>query len=72
MEELIRSMLTEVVGEQAGKAGKQDDLRELGMDSVAFIKLVVALEEAADKEIGDDYLLLDAMNTIEKIERALA
>ena len=44
MESMIRDILTEVVGKEAGQAGKQDDLRELGLDSVAFIKMVVALE----------------------------
>lgn len=72
MEKAIRKVLTELVGKEAGEAGKQEDLRELGLDSVAFIKMVVALEEECGREVGDEYLLLDAMNTIEKIERALA
>ena len=67
----IRNVLTELVGEEAGAAGTQDDLRPLGLDSVAFIKVVVALEEATGKEVDDAYLLLDAMNTIEKMEAAL-
>lgn len=71
MESMIRDILTEVVGEEAGQAGKQDDLRELGLDSVAFIKMVVALEEASGREVDDEYLLLDAMNTIEKIETVM-
>ncbi|MCI8632991.1 MAG: acyl carrier protein [Lachnospiraceae bacterium] len=71
MEETIRRVLTELISEEAGKAGRQADLRELGMDSIAFIKIVVALEEESGKEVDDEYLLLDAMNTIEKMERAL-
>lgn len=71
MESMIRDILTEVVGKEAGQAGKQDDLRELGLDSVAFIKMVVALEEASGREVDDEYLLLDAMNTIEKIETVM-
>ena len=71
MESIIRNILNEIVGEQAGAAGKQDDLRELGLDSVAFIQMVVALEDASGKEVEDEYLLLDSMNTIEKIERAM-
>ena len=71
MESTIRNVLTELVGEEAGAAGKQDDLRPLGLDSVAFIKVVVALEEATGKEVDDAYLLLHAMNTIEKMEAAL-
>ena len=38
MENMIREILQEIVGEEAGKAGKNDDLRELGLDSVAFIQ----------------------------------
>ncbi len=71
MEEIIRKVLTELISEEAGKAGKQTDLRELGMDSIAFIKIIVALEEESGKEVDDEYLLLDAMNTIEKMEKAL-
>ena len=71
MENMIRNILCELVGAEAGAAGKQDDLRELGMDSVAFIQMVVALEDASGKEVDDEFLLLDSMNTIEKIERSL-
>lgn len=71
MENIIRQILREIVGEEAGKAGKNDDLRELGLDSVAFIQMVVALEDASGKEVDDEFLLLDSMNTIEKIEEAL-
>ena len=71
MENMIREILQEIVGEEAGKTGKNDDLRELGLDSVAFIQMVVALEDASGKEVDDEFLLLDSMNTIEKIERVL-
>ncbi len=71
MENTIREILQEIVGEEAGKAGKNDDLRELGLDSVAFIQMVVALEDASGKEVDDEFLLLDSMNTIEKIKRAI-
>ena len=71
MENTIRSILQKLVGEEAGKAGKNDDLRELGLDSVAFIQMVVALEDASGREVDDEFLLLDSMNTIAKIEEAL-
>ena len=71
MENTIREIMCEIVGEQAGAASKNDDLRELGLDNEAFIQMVVALEDASGKEVDDEYLLLDSMNTIEKIERAL-
>ncbi len=72
MENTIREILRQIVGEPAGAAGKQDDLRELGLDSVAFIQMVVALEDASGKEVDDEFLLLDSMNTIEKIEEAMS
>ncbi len=71
MENIIREILCEIVGEEAGAAGQYDDLRELGLDSVAFIQMVVALEDASGKEVDDEFLLLDSMNTIEKIKRAI-
>ena len=71
MEKMIRDILKEIVGEAAGEAEKHDDLRELGLDSVAFIQMVVALEDASGQEVGDEDLLLDNMNTIAKIEEAL-
>lgn len=71
MEQTIREILTEIVGKEAGQAGNHDDLRDLGLDSVAFIQMVIALEEAFDKEVDDEYMLLDSMNTIEKIGRAM-
>ena len=36
----------------------EEDLSILGMDSIAFIHIVVALEEEFDIEIPDEYLLL--------------
>ena len=71
MEKIIRNILNEIVGEEAGAAGNNDDLRELGLDSVAFIQMVVALEDASGREVGDEDLLLDNMNTIAKIQEAL-
>ena len=53
---------TEITFEQ-----KEDDLSALGMDSIVFIRVVVALEEAFDIEIPDEYLLLTEMKTISKM-----
>lgn len=43
------------------------DLSQLGMDSIAFICVVVALEEAFEIQIPDEYLLITKMNTISKM-----
>ena len=43
------------------------DLTKLGMDSIAFIRVVVLLEEEFECEIPDEKLLITEMNTIHKI-----
>ena len=43
------------------------DLSTVGMDSLLFIHIIVALEEEFEIEIPDEYLVLDKMNTIAKI-----
>lgn len=49
----------------------EDSLTELGMDSITFIQIVVALEEAFDCEIPDEKLLIAEMNTVQKILNVL-
>ena len=58
---------TEITFEQT-----EDDLSALGMDSIAFIRVVVALEEAFDIEIPDEKLLLTEMNTISKMTEVIS
>ena len=53
---------TEITFEQT-----EDDLSALGMDSIVFNRVVVALEEAFDIEIPDEYLLITEMNTLSKM-----
>ena len=45
----------------------EEDLSSLGLDSIAFIRVIVALEEAFDIEIPDEYLLITEMNTLSKM-----
>ena len=44
-----------------------DILTDLGMDSILFIQIVVALEEAFEIEIPDEKLLIPEMDTINKM-----
>lgn len=44
-----------------------DDLVELGVDSITFIRIVVELEELFEIEIPDEKLLITEMGTIHKI-----
>ena len=43
------------------------DLSMVGMDSITFVRCIVALEEVFGIEIPDEYLLMPVMNTIKKI-----
>ena len=46
-------------------------LSELGMDSITFIKIIVAVEEKFECEIPDSKLLIGEMNTANKIFQVL-
>lgn len=48
------------------------DLSTIGMDSITFIRIVVALEEAFSIEIPDEFLLITEMNTVEKITNVVS
>lgn len=45
----------------------EDDLSQLGMESIMFITIVVEIEEMFKIEIPDEYLLISEMNTITKM-----
>ena len=51
--------------------GFDEDLTARGMDSISFIRVIVALEEAFGCEIPDSKLLIGEMNTVNKIARVL-
>lgn len=44
-----------------------EDLQMFGMDSLIFIRIIVALEEELECEVPDSKLILTEMNTINKI-----
>lgn len=44
-----------------------EDLVELGIDSISFIHIIVAIEEYFDYEIPDSLLSFSEMNTVNKI-----
>jgi len=45
----------------------EDDLGQAGMDSIKFISIVVALEEAFEIEYPDECLLITQSNTLRKL-----
>lgn len=48
-----------------------DDLLELGLDSIKFIQIIVSLEETFECEIPDEKLLLTEMNSVDKMLEVL-
>lgn len=52
---------------EISKEQLEEDLPELGMDSITFIQIIVGLEEAFDCEIPDDKLLISEMDTVKKM-----
>lgn len=48
-----------------------DDLLEMGLDSIKFIQIIVSLEEAFECEIPDEKLLLTEMNSVNKMFEVL-
>ena len=48
-----------------------ENLLDLGLDSIKFIQMVVAIEEAFDCEIPDSKLIMSEMDTVEKIMAVL-
>ena len=48
-----------------------DNLVDLGMDSIKFVQLVVSLEEEFECEIPDSKLLITEMDTVQKIQDVL-
>ena len=46
---------------------ESDFLFDLQFDSIRFIQLVVDLEEVFEIEFLDDYLVMDKMDTVEKL-----
>nr|WP_296457494.1 acyl carrier protein [uncultured Acetatifactor sp.] len=47
--------------------GYDTDLTGYGMDSIVFIQMIVNIEEQFGIEIPDEYLLVEKMNTINKL-----
>lgn len=68
----IRDKILEIINsniEQANIAIEQDDedLSLLGMDSITFIKIIVAMEETFEIEVPDEKLLITEMGTLNKM-----
>ena len=70
MEVAIKDIL-DVINESdnlnISEAQVEENLSELGMDSITFIQIIVKLEEVFDCEIPDSKLLISEMDTVQKM-----
>ena len=76
MKEITTTKVIEILNANINNAEVREDkldedLSELGMDSITFIKIIVALEEEFECEIPDSKLLISEMNTANKIVQVL-
>lgn len=56
---------------QIGKDSLDDDLGTYGMDSLAFIKLVVEIEKIFNIEVPDEWLIYEKWDTINNVVDSL-
>lgn len=61
--ELIKKTLEEKEGEKV-KINMNDEFKNIGLNSISFIRLVVALEEKYDIEFSDEHLDHEYYNTV--------
>lgn len=68
MRETITELIRNVISLDADREIKDDEnLIDLGLDSIKTIEIVVELEDGFDIEIDEDDLMLDNFSTISKI-----
>ena len=66
--EIIQDILETSIPVLQKPIDSEANLYKLGMDSISFIQIVVALEEKFDMEIPDEYLFPEKLDTIRKME----
>lgn len=76
MKEITKEKIVEIININMENAEilieqAEEDLSNLGMDSIAFIRIIVSLEEEFECEVPDSKLLLTEMNTVNKIYEVL-
>ncbi len=75
MKEVSTTMVLEIINRsenmEVSQEQLEDSLPELGMDSITFIQIVVALEEEFECEIPDEKLLITEMDTVQKMLKVL-
>lgn len=67
IEKLIEVLSSVISDINFDEISYDEDLSVMGMDSMEFVTIVVALEEEFDCEIPDEKLLISELNTVNKI-----
>ena len=68
----IKRIVEDNLEVQLGDDQLEADLTELGMQSILFIKIVVALENEFECEIPDSKMIMKEMNTLQKTYNAVS
>ena len=67
-QEIILSIINEhIEGHIIDNHHVDEELTNLGLDSITFIRIVVTLEEIFEIEVPDEKLLISEMNTVNKM-----
>lgn len=66
-EEDIRKIINTILNIRGYEIDINEDLQVLGMDSLAFIRIIIAVEDAFRVEFSENNLFPTEMNTIKKI-----
>lgn len=70
-EKILEIVNTNIENESVTPKQCDNDLSELGMDSIRFIQIIVSLEETFECEVPDSKLLIAEMNTVNKMYEVL-
>lgn len=70
IDKILDILNANVVNTEFTKEQLDENLAELGMDSIAFIRVIVSLEEF-ECEVPDSKLIITEMNTINKMVEVL-
>lgn len=72
MENIIRRALADVLNiENISEFSQQDNLENVGLDSINFVMLIVTLEDVLDIQISENKLEYKNFQTIEKILKVI-
>jgi Acyl carrier protein len=71
IEKVLDILNTNIENTEITTVQSDEDLSQLGMDSIMFIRIIVSLEEEFECEIPDSKLLITEMNTVNKIFKLL-